>query len=119
MGYGWTAFLALGQQNVELIGEPIQIIVALDSNGVGLGRTPAVLLVGREQRTVAKILSFPQHNWKRQGGKQIEQFDHLLGSSNICRVRRKFSSILFDTPPDHVFQSRDVERNLTGSSFAQ
>src|SRR5579872_1074445 len=98
MGYGWTAFLALGQQNVELIGEAIQIIVALDSNRVGLGRAPAVLLVSSEQRTVAKILSFPEHNRKRQGWKQIEQLDHLLRSGKICRVRRKFSCVLFDTP---------------------
>ena len=72
---------------MELRGQPVQVFVAPQGDGIRRGGVPTILLKGRDQWPVADVLGLPKHDgkWKRRN--QVEQLKDSLDDRGIGRIR--------------------------------
>ena len=90
---------------MELLGQPVQIVIASHRNWICARRMPSILLKGHNQRGIADILRFPQHDRKRKLRDQVKQLNQPLGGNKIIWIRCEVSCIFFQALADFIFES--------------
>src|SRR3981081_162557 len=96
-----------------------QFVEALLDNGVGLRRTPSVLLERLDQRGIADVLRFPQGHWKRKYGDEVQQFSQSLRRCHMFRIRGKSGRFFFDALADHILERGSVQSDVRGGGFLE